>query len=87
MNPVRVRAGGSQFRDLDLDEKACCLGYPQDYMKNGQGSHNKRSRLLGQTFSVQIIKHILSGLKDRFLSAPPCCIAACPQPVELEEQL
>ena len=87
MNPVRVRRGGVQFRDLDIEEKACCLGFPLGYMKNGQGTHSKRHKLIGQTFSVQVIRHLLEPLRQCFPSVAPSCIAACPPPSGLVEQL
>ena len=73
MNPVRVRKGSQQYRGLDIDEKALCLGLPPSYMKNGQGSHSKRHEILGQTFSVPVIKHLLEPLRECFSKVKPSC--------------
>ena len=63
-NPVRLAAGMSKYRKLNVAEACGCLGFPLNYCVQSNASTSHMHTMLGSSFSVHVIVHLLRPLRE-----------------------
>ena len=63
-NPVRLAPGMSKYRKLNVAEACGCLGFPLHYCVQSNASTSHMHTMLGSSFSIHIIVHLLWPLLE-----------------------
>ena len=63
-NPVRLAPGMDKFRKLNVSEACGCLGFPLHYCVQSNASVSHMHTMLGSSFSIHMVVHLLRPLLD-----------------------